>query len=314
MKAATFDLDGTLCDIGHRLHFVRDGARDWNAFFDGIPEDGLIAPVRDVLRALYNDYIAIVLCSGRPERCRESTVKWLADHDVPYAALYMRPDNDKRADHIIKAQILEGIRADGYEPFVVIDDRQSVVDMWRENGLVCLQAAPNDDGISGDASLTLMVGPSGGGKSTWLATEAERAFGILPSHIISSDQIRAELCGDFRDQSKNESVFAAIHALASARLRHGLRTVIDATHLRRRDRMGAAALAKGKCAVHYIIINRPPADKRRDGGWRNEVKKNGEPFDLISAHEQTFNSQIKEILAGDGLPNVTVSDLRGWRS
>lgn len=32
---------------------------------------------------------------------------------------------------------------------------------------------------------------------------------------------------------------------------------------------------------------------------------------LIEAHEQRFNSQIRDILAGDGLPNVTVLDARG---
>lgn len=312
-RAAIFDLDGTLCDIGHRLHFVLDGARDWDGFFAGIPDDGLNSPVRDVLVALHERGEDIVLCSGRPERCRTATLEWLARFNVPFARLYMRPDNDTRPDHIIKAQILAGMRDDGYEPFIVIDDRQSVVDMWRAHGLTCLQVAPSEEGVSPHAILTLMVGPSGGGKSSWLASETARAFGIMPAHIISSDQLRAEMCGDCRDQSKNDAVFAALHALAAARLKHGLHTVIDATHLRRRDRVGAAGLAKGRCEVRYIVINRPISDKRRDGGWRNDVKKNGEPFDLIAAHEQTFNSQIKEILNGDALPNVTVVDLRERR-
>jgi hypothetical protein len=28
--------------------------------------------------------------------------------------------------------------------FCVVDDRQKVVDMWRENGLTCFQVAPGD--------------------------------------------------------------------------------------------------------------------------------------------------------------------------
>ena len=309
MRAAIFDLDGTLADISHRLHHVQGRRKDWDAFFAGIPEDRLNMPVAHVLDAFARARsAAIVLCSGRPERCRRDTEAWLALHEVPYEALYMRSDNDTRPDHIVKAEMLEQVRAAGFEPVIVIDDRQSVVDMWRDKGLTCLQCAPDQLPIPEAATLTLMVGPTGGGKSTWLARDeaAHDRFSIRPSHVISSDEVRAELCGDWRDQSRNAQVFAAIHAMAAARLKHGLPVVIDATHLRRRDRMGAAALSQGRCPVRYLVMNRPMDEKRRDGGWRNELA-----MDLIGRHEMTFNSQLKDILAGDGLSNVEVSDLRG---
>jgi predicted kinase len=99
-------------------------------------------------------------------------------------------------------------------------------------------------------------------------------------------------------------VFAALHAVVKTRLSHGLPTVIDATNLRRKNRMGAAALAKdGK--VRYVVIDRPTEEKRRDAGWGATL-----PIDLIAKHEQTFASQLKDILAGDKLPNVEVIDLR----
>ena len=100
-----------------------------------------------------------------------------------------------------------------------------------------------------------------------------------------------------------------MHAMAETRLKHALAVVLDATHLRRKDRLTAVALANGG-PVRYIIINRSMEAKRRDGGWRNEVLKNGEPFDLIAAHEQTFQSQLRDILAGDGFQNVSVYDMR----
>lgn len=305
MRTAIVDIDGTLADCRHRLHHVLPGApRNWEAFFAAMDDDGLIEPVATVVRQMAQD-VKIVLCSGRPENYRGVTEAWLDRYAVPRDAVYMRPAGDTRPDHIVKAQILDGIKADGYEPFIVIDDRQSVVDMWRENGLLCLQAAPSDAEFPLSAKLTLMVGPSGGGKST-IAAGAFHA-----SHIISSDQYRADLCGDFKSQEKNNQVFAAIHATAKARLKHGLPTVIDATHLRRKDRMSAAQILPPENEVHYFIVNRPMESKRQDGGWRNFVKdKDGQPFDLLGKHEQTFNSQIKDILAGDGLPNVTVTDLR----
>lgn len=302
MRTAIFDLDGTLCNIKHRLHHVTDGCRDWEAFFEGIPADDLVVPVAAILEALRNDCTEIVLCSGRPEKCRPNTEAWLLDHEIFYSKLYMRPDNDTRPDHVVKREILDQILADGFEPLVVVDDRQSVVDMWRENGLICLQAAPDKE-WHGAGLLTLMVGPSGAGKSTWLTTAAATEFGIHHSHVISSDQIRADLCGDWRDQTRNAEVFAAVHALAQSRIRHDLPAVIDATNLRRRDRMAAAGLTKGK--VRYIVIDRPMDEKRRDAGWRAEL-----PIDLLAKHQQTFDSQIREILDGDDIPNVEVIDLR----
>jgi len=32
----------------------------------------------------------------------------------------------------------------GFEPTLIFDDRQSVVDMWREQGIRVAQVAPND--------------------------------------------------------------------------------------------------------------------------------------------------------------------------
>jgi len=160
MRTAIFDLDGTLCNIEHRLHHVRDGVRNWDAFFEGIPDDTVNQPVREILMALMASGNEIILCTGRPEKCRLKTVEWLNNNIVPFTALYMRPDNDTRPDHVVKAQILDGIKQDGFDPFVVIDDRQSVVDMWREQGLTCLQCAPPEPAVQTTASLTLMVGPS----------------------------------------------------------------------------------------------------------------------------------------------------------
>lgn len=311
-RAILCDIDGTLADCRHRLHFVLPGAkRDWDAFFAAMDDDSLIEPVRELIYSVDLDETAVILCSGRPENYREVTENWLRYHSVLYTGLYMRPVGDTRADHIVKSEMLDQIIADGWAPFIVIEDRESVVSMWRERGLVCLQAAPGQMAIPASATLTLMVGPSGGGKSTWLADEWADAevrpadLKIHPRQIISSDAMREELCGDFRDQSRNQDVFTAVHDLAKARLRNGLSVVIDATHLRRKDRMTAAKLVPETTAVRYVVIDRPEAEKRRDAGWRGDL-----PVDLIARHAQILSSNLRDILAGDGLPNVRVFDLR----
>lgn len=312
MKTAIVDIDGTLADCRHRLHHVQAGAKNWKAFFDGIPDDYIIEPVKRVVVALAREY-NVVLCSGRPEKYRKATVQWLDEWCVPFDSLYMRPDNDTRPDHIVKMQLLAGIRKDGFEPFVVIDDRTSVVEMWREQGLLCMQVAPVDNNVPDTARLTLMVGPSGCGKTTWLAGACGQPHigGGIPcihsSHVISSDQIRHDLSGDFRNQDCNNAVFAALHSVVKARLKAGLPTVVDATNIRTKDRTSLATLMN--VPVTYIVINRMMADKRRDGGWRISVMfKDGS--DLIERHEEIFNASLAAILSGDGLPNVTVVDLR----
>ncbi len=316
MRTVIFDIDGTLADASHRLHHILGKNRDWDAFFAAMGDDPPVEPICDLLTYLPGK-TAIVLCSGRPETYRTTTEEWLKKSAgiVRYDALYMRPEGDHRADHIVKAQLLAGMREDGYEPWLAIDDRPSIVAMWRENGITCLQCRDWDERPSiAPGELTLMVGPSGAGKSTWLGTLRAATYGIHPAHIVSSDQIRADLCGDFRSQERNDEVFASLHAIVKTRVTHGLPAVVDATNLRRKDRMAVAALAPPTGAVRYIVIDRPMEEKYRDAGWRSALTgADGQPFDLIAKHAQTFGSQIKDILAGDGLPNVTVIDMRSTK-
>lgn len=141
------DLDGTLCDISHRTHWVQvpSGVRkNWDAFFSEVPNDTPNRPVLDLLY-IVNEYSHIIFCSGRPERCRADTVEWLEKYYFPEGAykLYMRKDDDFRRDDVVKQEILDKY-IDKERVKFVLDDRDQVVDMWRRNGLTCLQVAEGD--------------------------------------------------------------------------------------------------------------------------------------------------------------------------
>ena len=61
-----------------------------------------------------------------------------------FRAIYLRSDSDYRPDTEVKAQMLDKMKAEGWNPELVFDDRTSVVDMWREKGLRAVQVAPGD--------------------------------------------------------------------------------------------------------------------------------------------------------------------------
>ena len=82
-----------------------------------------------------------ILVSGRPERYRKLTENWLVWNKIDFEVLIMRKDDDLRADHVIKEEILEELLGQGKTIAFVVDDRKSVVDMWRKNGLTCFQCA-----------------------------------------------------------------------------------------------------------------------------------------------------------------------------
>lgn len=320
MKTIIFDLDGTLADLTHRLHHVKNGNNRWGEFFSECVNDTPIIAVCELVKILYSgpydEYVEkipkIIIISGRSDIVRTETEQWLCAHGIQYDELIMRPAGDYTPDHILKEHILDQLLREGHEILFTVDDRQRVVDMWRKRGITCLQAAAWEEDaevkVPGKQKglLTLMVGPSGAGKSMWLwRTEAAALeFNIHSSHIISSDQIRHDICGNFKDQTRNGEVFAALHAIVKTRIDHGLPTIIDATNIKRADRVKAIELSAGG-PVRYIIIDRPMEEKRRDGGWRNELG-----FDLLMKHQNTFNSNLKDILKGDGYQNVEVIDLR----
>lgn len=299
-----FDLDGTLANIDHRTHFVRGDRPDWGGFFAACVNDIPVEHVIETFHAHISSGHRVRIWSGRSDIVRQETEAWLAASGIdPCYLEHMRADGDNTPDVTLKRHWLQ--HAD-HRPDLVYDDRPRVVNMWRAEGVPCFQVAADweDDGrviapATDGPLLTLMVGPSGAGKTHY-------AKG-LPGYI-SSDELRREYTGRIERQDRNGDVFTALHRIAKARLGSGLPVTIDATNLRRRDRLACVALAPYGAPISYVVIDRPLAHKMADGGWRNEVMIGDKT--LVEAHHDRFRSALRDILAGDGLPNVNVIDLR----
>ena len=138
-----------------------------------------------------------------------------------------------------------------------------------------------------------MVGPSGSGKSTLAAKH------FAAHEIVSSDEIRAELLGDFRIQSNQYDVWAEVHRRVRQRLSFGQRVVVDATNIKFGDRQHFIEMAKHFAVeLVYLVVNRPVDAKLKTAGWRLEVDG------LIERHEVVFNNNLKGIMRGDGVARV----------
>lgn len=140
------DIDGTVANLDHRLHYVRGDKKDWRTFLSKCNED---KPNHDIylIAESFCDTTGsdLIFCSGRGNEYRDKTETWLKEHNMPYEHLFMRQERDYRQDTIVKEQILDFEVLTRYkEILAVFDDRSSVVQMWRKRGLRTLQVAAGD--------------------------------------------------------------------------------------------------------------------------------------------------------------------------
>tara|TARA_A100001391_G_scaffold132050_1_gene91215 strand:- start:61 stop:570 length:510 start_codon:yes stop_codon:yes gene_type:complete len=165
-KTVIFDLDGTLANIDTRrnMSLKPNGKLDWDIFADPssiLNWDVPNVPVIKMAQLFKADGFRIVIFSGRNDRGFDATVQWLNNNHVPFDLLVMRPDKFKdkswpiadgnpatsdmrfMPDEILKKKMLDTF-VDINDVFLVVDDRDKVVKMWRDLGLNTFQVAPGD--------------------------------------------------------------------------------------------------------------------------------------------------------------------------
>ncbi len=133
--------DAIICDIDGTLAIMKNrGPFDW----DKVDQDDYKVSVRNILLSIQDSH-KIIIFSGRDSICYEKTEDWLMCTGIPFDKLYMRPKGDMRKDSIVKKEMFDLYVRGKYNIDFVLDDRNQVVDMWRnELGLTCLQVAEGD--------------------------------------------------------------------------------------------------------------------------------------------------------------------------
>lgn len=145
------DVDGTISKVGNRLIYLQTEPKDWDAFYEACFEDEPIKEMCRLVQMLDATY-EIYFCTGRRESVRKQTINWiwekvykkLENKDVIDSSLIMRPDGDFRHDIEIKPEQLKlaGIKLEDIA--FILEDRNTMVEKWRELGVRCLQVADGD--------------------------------------------------------------------------------------------------------------------------------------------------------------------------
>ena len=127
------DMDGTLADVRHRLHYIKgSGKKDWKRFFEGQVHDKPFAAIAQRVRSLSGDH-DIVIVTGRPEQYRDGTEAWLRKFGIPFSRIYMRPAGDHRPDYVLKGEILKKLGPERVS--LAFEDRRPVWEVYRRAGV-----------------------------------------------------------------------------------------------------------------------------------------------------------------------------------
>ena len=133
-KVILVDIDGT---VSHRVD--RDPF-EYEKVLSDRPDTTTIEVITSLWRAGYK----IIFISARDDSCFDDTYEWLRLNCPPFIKLYMRKTGDTRRDADVKAEIYRSHIELDYQVFCVFDDRNQVVEMWRELGLKCFQPEYGD--------------------------------------------------------------------------------------------------------------------------------------------------------------------------
>jgi predicted kinase len=143
--------------------------------------------------------------------------------------------------------------------------------------------------------MTLTVGPSAAGKSTWSAAQG--------TDVVSSDAVREELAPNGEIPGDQSEIFRRVRARTSSILASGRDVIVDAMHIEQKARTRQVSIAPPDVAVRYAVIDRPLQEKQRDAGWRTYKG-------IVERYDQLFADELAAVLAGDGNPRIEVEDMR----
>ena len=97
--------------------------------------------IYNIVNSKNNKILIVTGREGTPEII-EATKNWLINNNIPYDSIYLRPVKDYSPGAECKKEIYNNYIKGKYNVSFVLEDNKKCVNMWRSEGLICLQ--PND--------------------------------------------------------------------------------------------------------------------------------------------------------------------------
>lgn len=128
-KVIICDLDGTIAKLNGRNAVTEQHL---------CGDDLVNYPVAHIIKSCNR---RVIWTSGRSAKVRHETEMWLLKHNL-YGnndLLLMRSDNDARPDDVVKLELYKQHIEGRFSVDFALDDRNSIVSLWRSLGITCLQ-------------------------------------------------------------------------------------------------------------------------------------------------------------------------------
>ena len=124
------DIDGTVANNDHRQHLLKN-FKDWDKFFSQLHLDKPIYEIINKVIELNKKGKKIIFITGRPEKYREQTLKWLENFFNFNFDLIMRSDDDLRSKVLIKEELFK-LHFQQNEVFIVFENDQDLLNLWKK--------------------------------------------------------------------------------------------------------------------------------------------------------------------------------------
>jgi len=151
MPLVIFDLDGTISDASHRQWMVSktraDAPPNWREFYEAAVWDAPKRATIAVASALHTCGHELWLFSGRSDEVLAQTMEWLERQEIRrlFSQFRFRAAGDFTPDPKLKRAWYDQMSDDDkHRLLLVFDDRDRLVNMWRELGVTCFQVAWGD--------------------------------------------------------------------------------------------------------------------------------------------------------------------------
>lgn len=132
-KIVICDIDGTIANNDHRQHFL-EGKKDWEGFFSELHKD---EPIREIIfkvKDLEAQGNKIFFLTGRPEKYRDATIKWLNIYFSFEFSLLMRRNNDRKNKIEVKKELFKK----NFSPSkikLILENDEELIKLWRSFNL-----------------------------------------------------------------------------------------------------------------------------------------------------------------------------------